>query len=138
MAILEKRIMASPSELRWFGLIVLAASLIFATMIKWQFGADRLSAGVAIAGGITCLVYYAVRSLRLPLYLVWMRVFHPVGWLVSHAILLGIWFLVLTPIGLVLRLVRYDPLTRRFEKDRDSYWERHNPADGAERYFQQF
>ena len=62
----------------------------------------------------------------------------PLGIVVSHIVLAGIYYLVLTPIGLALRLTGYDPLHRSFEPSRPSYWTpREEHADTA-RYFRQF
>lgn len=43
-----------------------------------------------------------------------------IGWL----LLVPFFYLVLTPLGLILQLRRRDPLQRRLDPDRDSYWQR--------------
>lgn len=48
----------------------------------------------------------------------------PIGFAVSHLVLGAIYFLLLTPIGLARRAFGHDPLTRKFEPQRKSYWER--------------
>jgi hypothetical protein len=35
---------------------------------------------------------------------------YPIGWVVSHVLLGGIFYLLVTPIGLVLRMTGHDPL----------------------------
>ncbi|HEU4365360.1 MAG TPA: SxtJ family membrane protein, partial [Candidatus Krumholzibacteria bacterium] len=76
--------------------------------------------------------------LRMPLYLAWMRVFFPLGWVVSHAILIVIYYAVLTPIGLVLRLVGYDPMRRRFDRGASTYWAEHRSDDDLSQYFRRY
>jgi hypothetical protein len=62
----------------------------------------------------------------------------PLGWTVSHLVLVVVFFGLFTPIGLIFRLLGRDVLERRFRPDRDSYWEpKAQPADLA-RYFRPF
>jgi hypothetical protein len=62
----------------------------------------------------------------------------PIGLVVSYLILSVIYYLVLTPVGCLLRLRGYDPLQHRFEPESDTYWiERETPPD-TDRYFRQF
>jgi hypothetical protein len=62
----------------------------------------------------------------------------PIGFVLSYAILAVVYYMVLTPTGLVLRLRGYDPMKRRFDHDAESYWTPREPQDVAERYFRQF
>jgi hypothetical protein len=49
------------------------------------------------------------------------------GW-VNTRLLLGLFFfLLVTPVGLVLRLVRRDPLDRKFDASAATYWKRRGP-----------
>lgn len=61
----------------------------------------------------------------------------PIGFVVSHLILGIVYYLVLTPIGLVLRLSGHDPLTRRFEAGKTSYWKARGAPKSAHSYFRQ-
>jgi len=62
----------------------------------------------------------------------------PIGWVLSHIVLAAAYYLVLTPIGLTMRLFGHDPLKRRFEQNTDSYWAPRESGPTAERYFRQF
>jgi hypothetical protein len=60
---------------------------------------------------------------------VWPRALAPVerGWtLIGHAL---VFFVVLAPIALVLRLVGKDPLERRRDRRRPTYWRTREPAE---------
>ena len=46
------------------------------------------------------------------------------GLIMSHIILALVYYLVLTPIGLFMRILGKDPLTLRFDPKSDSYWVR--------------
>jgi hypothetical protein len=62
----------------------------------------------------------------------------PIGWLVSHLALVFVYYLVITPIGMALRLASRDPLRRRFDRAAKTYWEPYDPNQGPERYLRQF
>ncbi len=62
---------------------------------------------------------------------------YPVGFVVSHAALLVVYYLVLTPLGLAMRLFRHDPLSRGFDPAAKSYWTPRQPAGKPESYLNQ-
>ncbi len=62
----------------------------------------------------------------------------PVGIVVSYIVLATIYYAVLTPVGLLLRLGGFDPLSCRFQREIDSYWIPRRPPAGRDRYFRQF
>lgn len=72
------------------------------------------------------------------LYLAWMILVFPIGWAVSHLLLAAVFFLCIVPLGLILKCMRIDPLTRRWEPDQNSYWEQRKPTPSAQRYFRPF
>ena len=62
----------------------------------------------------------------------------PIGFVVSHVVLAVVFYLVVTPIGLLMRLSGYDPMRRRFETGESSYWiRRQETGVDTERYFRQ-
>lgn len=63
---------------------------------------------------------------------------YPIGAIVSLVILAAVYYLVLAPIGLLLRLSGYDPMGRRRDPNAASYWTPRTPADDVRRYFRQF
>lgn len=128
----------SASALRWFGVIMLVFFSMVGAVLYFRFHAWGAACASFGLGALLALLFYATRPLRMPLYLAWMRVFFPLGWIVSHAILIVIYYVVLTPIGLVLRLVGYDPMRRRFDRDAETYWAEHRGDDGLSQYFRQF
>jgi hypothetical protein len=62
---------------------------------------------------------------------------YPVGFLASYVVLAGVYFLVLTPIGLVMRLAGKDPLHRKFDPGAQSYWSARDEKRTVESYFKQ-
>jgi hypothetical protein len=62
----------------------------------------------------------------------------PIGWVISHVILAVIYYLVLTPIGLLLRAAGRDLLARRRDPTAESYWIDRGAKPEVERYFRQY
>jgi hypothetical protein len=62
---------------------------------------------------------------------------YPIGFVVSRVLLALAYYLALTPIGLTMRLFRYDPLARRFDREASSYWTARPGPPPPESYFNQ-
>ncbi len=62
----------------------------------------------------------------------------PIGWAVSWMALAVVYFLLVTPVGLILRAVGYDPLGRRFDPRAESYWTPQTADHQLESYFRQY
>ena len=62
----------------------------------------------------------------------------PIGFVVSHLIMVVVYYLVLTPIGLVMRLLGYDPMNRHFDASADTYWCPREQDNSLDTYFRQF
>jgi hypothetical protein len=76
----------------------------------------------------------------------WMRLLYlgacyaawPVGCVVSYALLLTTYYLVITPFGVVMRLCGRDPLQRRRVPSTDTYWEPVEETKDSREYLSQF
>ena len=62
----------------------------------------------------------------------------PIGWVVSFILLAAFYYLLLTPLGLIFRLIGRDPLYRKFDPTAKSYWMSRQSPKGLEQYFHQF
>jgi hypothetical protein len=137
MALIEINLNPSKQELKWFGLIVLVFFALVGGIVWWTVMAPRAASAVVAFGAVLCVAYYAVAPLRLPMYLGWMHLVFPIGWVLSHLLFGVIYFLILTPIGLTMRLIGHDPLRRRRPSSTASCW-MERPAADLDRYFRQF
>jgi hypothetical protein len=126
------------SEIAWFGLLLLAVAAILGSVLRWQFGLPVAGRVVWIAGAVVAAVYYAVPPLRMPVFLGWIYLTWPLAWLFSHLVLGFIFFVVVTPIGLVMRAVGYDPLRLSRPREARSYWIEHDPHRDLDGYFRRF
>lgn len=128
---------ATRAELRWFGLILLALFGLVGGLVLWRLDALRVAAGLWGFGLALAVVYYSVPPLQRPLYHTWMRAVQPIGWLVSHALLAIVYYAMVTPLGLSMRLFGRDKLERGFDKEAATYWTEHDPGGDTARYFRQ-
>ena len=62
----------------------------------------------------------------------------PIGFIVSHLVLAATYYLVLTPLALLLRGLGYDPMNRQFDPSAESYWIAREGTDDVQRHFRQF
>ena len=128
----------SARELRWFGVLFLGFCAVVAGLLYARAKSPLLPIAVVLFGASFAAVYYAMPSLRRALLRGWISATYPLGWLGSNVALGAFYFLVLTPIGLGLRIFGRDALQRRFEPDRPSYWVAHRGAGRAKRYWHQY
>ncbi len=61
-------------------------------------------------------------NLLTPLNKIWSRFGILLGKLISPFIMLIIFFLVVTPIGLIMKIIKKDLLNLKFRKDKETYW----------------
>ena len=138
MAIIEVNRNPGKGELNWFGLIFLAFFGLVGALVWFKAGRHVTARWIWIGAGAITLLYYAVPPLRRLLYLAWMYAAYPIGWVMSHLVLGIVFYLVFTPIGLIMRLLGKDPMHRKFREDGGGYWREHDPHRQPGRYFRQF
>lgn len=134
-------------QLRQFGFFALGAFGILGAVVLWKgvlfgvsFGvkAGAVALGLWGLGVVSALLSLAWPSGNRPLFVVLSVVAFPIGWVVSHAVLAILFFCVLTPVGLLFRLIGRDPLERVFERERKSYWVDLPDVTEKKDYFRQF
>jgi len=126
-----------PKLLRQFAGLWLIVFPLLAALRVWRGHADNWAIGLAVAGVVVGLVGLVKREAVRPIYSGWMLAAFPIGWTVSQLMLLVLFYLVFTPVGLVFRLMRRDALSLR-RRDVSTYWAVKPGAARAEDYFRQF
>ena len=128
-----------PRVLRLFGGVWLPLFLAIAGVVAQRRGADPLwPATLWVAAGVALVVALARPSSLRWLYVGLMVVTWPIGWVLSHLVLGLIYYAVITPAGLLLRVLGKDPLRKRGSPDVPSYWRPRRPPADVERYFRQY
>ena len=114
--------------------------VFFAAIGAFRFFArdDAITACVLWSVAPLGLVGLAWPAFMRYVYVTWMAVFFPLGWTVSMLILSTIYYLVVSPIGLIMRLCGHDPCSRRPDPDATSYWIPRPAVTDPARYFRQF
>ncbi len=128
----------SRKELRIFAALWLLFFGIIAALVYTNTGS--VTAAGTIGGISLCLDLLGLcfpRFLFL-LYRGWMLITFPIGWVISHVAIAVVYYLVVTPIGLVMRLLGRDALGRTWDQSANSYWQPREEPEDLERYFRQF
>jgi len=123
-------------ELRKFGLIFAGMFiLVFVLLLPWIWGKPApmwawIVAAVFAASGL--LVPMALG----PVYRLWMKIGHVLGWVNTRIILGLVFFTVFLPFGLIMRLFN-DPMKRKLDDASTSYRvaSHSSPRDQMERPF---
>lgn len=126
-------------ELRQFGAIWLPLFLVIVGAVIY-FKTSALSIPIALwsAAAVACLFALVAPSTMRPVYLGLTLAAFPIGWTISHVLMAIIFYGVVTPIGLVMRLCGRDPMQRKLDRDATSYWTPHAAETDTRRYFRQF
>lgn len=113
----------------------------FLSMAAWQgLVRDRAMLGVVLA-----VVAMMIGPLGLikpsfirPIFVGWMIVAFPIGWLVSHVMLGVLYYGLFTPLAMFFRILRRDPLMLRRPAEAKSYWSVKPAPRDVRSYFRQF
>jgi hypothetical protein len=106
----------------------------------WGLAAVSPGASSAVAAGVGVLGGAAmVASPRLArgVKVFWTDAASPIGWSVSAVLLGVVYFLVITPIGVCMRLAGRDPMQRGFHAG-PTYWEAREATEDRRRHYRQF
>jgi hypothetical protein len=115
-----KAIKSGKRELRQFGWVMGVALGILSLFLflKARPAAPYLS-GTA---GLFILLTLILPQILLPLQKLWMSLAVVLGFFVSRLILIFLFYLILTPVGLLARLLGKSFLIRKIEPSTPSYW----------------
>ena len=106
--------------LRQFGQMTGAIFFIIAVLLFLKH--KHIAVPVVLISVVLLGTAYARPSALKPVYAAWMKAAFILGWINTRIILTALFYLVFAPIGLVMRLMGLDPLEKRIEKNRASYW----------------
>jgi Saxitoxin biosynthesis operon protein SxtJ len=128
---------ARRSELRQFGLVAGALFIVLlGALIPWLRGHSYPRWPWVVGGVLIVVGAVYPDALRYP-FAIWSAAGKLLGWINSRVVLAGLFYVVVTPMGLVMRLMGRDPMARKFEPQAQSYRvaSRRAPARGLERPF---
>ena len=132
-----KAIKSGTRELRQFGVTIAAALCIIGGWLWWK--ESGWYSYLFIAAAALLLPALLCPGLLKPLHRFWMALGLCMGLVVTGVLMIVLFYLVVTPIGLLMRLRGMDPLKRSFDREAESYWiPRHKGTADKTNYERQF
>ena len=117
-----KHIKETKKDLRKFGLTV---GIVLATIGVILYYFEKSSAiYFAVIGGLLILFGALFPNILKPLNRVWMSLAIILGFFMSRVILTILFYLVLTPIGILAKLVGKKFMSLKYDKSAETYWEK--------------
>jgi len=127
-----KNIKSEKSDLRKFGITIGLFLMILAGVLFWR---GRESFGILLVSGLAlCLLGLTIPVVLKPVYWIWMVLATILGWIMTRVILSLLFYLVITPIGVISRLSGNRFLDLKWDKSKSTYWnyrvsKQQNPED---------
>ena len=132
-----KNIKTGKKDIRNFGITIGIILLIVAGFLFYK-EKDSFQLFIFIAGSFISLGFLIPFILK-PIYLVWMIFAVILGWFMTRLILSLLFSLVITPIGLVLKIMGKDLLELKKQVVQGSYWNvRDSDKEQNQNYEKQF
>ena len=116
-----KNLDTSKKQLKNFGIVVGTILLIIGIWIFFKSG-SIFSYIFGIAGLILIIGGLIFPKNLLKIYKFWMGIAFALGWLVSRIILVFLFYIIVTPIGLIARLFNKKFMDIDYKQKGDSYW----------------
>jgi hypothetical protein len=108
-------------ELRNFGLVFAGGLIVFfGLLLPWIFERPWplwpwVGAGVFAGTGLV------LPGLLRPVFYVWMKLGHLLGWINTRIILGLVFFIMFAPVALLLRILGKDPMHRKLDHEAETY-----------------
>lgn len=114
----------SRKALRSFGCLVGGILLFIAGVLYWRAGWSAVPAVYVFGsvGGALLFSGVAAPSVLKPIHVGWMVLAVLLGFIMTRVILTLVFYLVVTPTGLIMRATGRDPLRRKLDKSASTYW----------------
>jgi hypothetical protein len=129
-----KNIKTGKKDIRSFGITFGIILLIIAGFLYYQ-EKDSFKLFIYLAGSSSCLGILLPIILK-PFYMVWMIFAVILGWFMTRIILSLLFFLVITPIGLTMRLLGKDFLGLKIKSSNESYWNKRDKENELNQDYQ--
>lgn len=108
--------------LRKFGITTgVIIVILFAVFFPWLFDAANMPVWPWIVASVLWVPALFVPDTLQPVYVIWMRFGHAIGWVNTRIILGLVFYIMILPMGLIMRMFGNDPMARKFDKSVSSY-----------------
>ncbi len=124
-------------ELRSFGWSVGIAFLLLAAIFWWR-GHTVVRDVIGAFGAALVILGTVYPAALTEIHAGWLRMAHALGWFNTRLILSIFYFLVITPVGVVMRAFGRDPLNRKWSAEQSSYWIKREEQRSPDHFEHQF
>ena len=101
----------------------------------WNTELPMWVAGIGVAAGI---LFWIVPQVSKPFYLLWYCIACCIGIVLGNVLLGAVFYIVVTIIGLIMKLIGRDPLRRSIDENAETYWLDVEKNNDPTRYYRQF
>jgi len=120
-------------QLITFGVTIAAALAILTIFRIWRRGFDEVAITALIVSGLFAASTLIAPEALSSVYRWWMSFAAALGWINTRVLLFLIFYLVVTPIGLIMRIARRSPLD---VAKKDSYWTEPSRSSYGDRHYE--
>jgi len=125
-------------SLRKFGLVMTTALLVLGVLIFFRSSHPQRAYVLWAVASICLVVGVGLPAALRRFHTIWMAFSLSIGWIMSRLILTILFFLVITPTGLIMRAFGKDPMMRKLEPNATTYWIKREKGFNPEQYERQF
>ena len=145
--LIELNLRPDDDTLRQFGWIALVGFGVLAAcawfeILLFGFGLGAARVGITLffasLAGLAAFFSLVYPRANWPIYVGLSLVAFPIGWVVANLILGTLFYVLITPVGLVFKVLGRDSLNRSFNTEAATYWKESKRNRGSESYFKQF
>lgn len=139
MALVSLNLKPSEKQLKDFAFVAL---IMFNLVGLVLFSLDKISGHAYWAFAIVGILIYALGRISIklikPIFLLITILTFPIGWFVNHLVMALFYYGIISGVGLIFRVLKRDPLCRKFDSNTDTYWIPATKERPAKDYFRQF
>ena len=115
-----KNIKSKKIDIRKFGITIGIILMIIAGFLFWK---EKESYQIFLTvGTILFMLGILVPAILKPIYWIWMIFATILGWIMTRVILSLLFYIIVTPIGLIPRFFGKQFLELKWDKSKESYW----------------
>lgn len=117
-----KKLNQDPKTLRKFGLTIASAMSILGLLVFVLGSHVERSYWLWGVGLLFLFVGLVQPNFLRPIHKSWMGLAFVLGWFVSRFLLSVIFFGAVSPIAIIMKILKKDPLSRKIDRNAESYW----------------
>lgn len=117
---------------------VMSAAFIIIALILWYYEKNYFQYFIIVSVLFFVIGLFAAEYLK-SVYRIWMTLAVILGWFMTRVILSILYYIVITPIGLIAKLFGKKFIEKKFDRNKATYWNiRNNKEKLKEEYERQF